>query len=201
MDYIKGAGGKTLKIKDLLKIEGIEEVSDGAAIKIKDKEFSKAAKALGKAIKDVDIIIDETYAAKPNKYTLTTFFDNFGISADDEYKFLKNLKIYRLDGLLAKGTYSDSLDWFENAVARPDLVLKDFLEAFETSKKHDDHKRIWLRNIAWGEKAKKIKGKHCEIEEVCDIVPEVICPSVVLSCDDTLVLRDPLNNTCSPAEC
>jgi len=66
---------------------------------------------------------------------------------------------------------SDSLDWYETAVARPDLVLKDLQLAIGTAK-HKNHERIWLRNIAGDEIPKIVSFADCKSFSVCNAKPE-----------------------------
>jgi hypothetical protein len=70
----------------------------------------------------VDIVVDESYyLAGLAGLTLANFTTDYGFTASDAttIKFLANKAVYRFDGLVSE---AEGLDWFETAVARPDLV-------------------------------------------------------------------------------
>jgi hypothetical protein len=67
-------------------------------------------------------VIDETYYMSGlAALTMDNFTANYGFTAADKaaLKSLAAGAVYRLDGLVSE---AEGLDWFETAVARPDLV-------------------------------------------------------------------------------
>jgi hypothetical protein len=73
-------------------------------------------------------VVDETYATDPTAYNLTAFEEQFGLNGTSrpDLPFLVNHRIFREDGLLSATL---GLDWFEGAIAHPELVLKDMVSA------------------------------------------------------------------------
>jgi len=94
------------------------------------------------AVQDVDIIIDETYLG-----TLQLFYQNFNLTANSNFKFIKNKQIWRYDKLQSD---LGSLDWFESAIPDADSVLQDVGMMLHPEIEFN-HERIWFRNVAIGE--------------------------------------------------
>lgn len=113
-----------------------------------------------KAIADVDILMDETYTGA----NMTAFLANYQIPNGDQakYKFLKNNKVFRLDGIL---TESGGYDWFEAPVAMADALLEDMINAVNANAPKADYRRNWLRNIALNETIKYSTAGNCSWAE------------------------------------
>lgn len=94
------------------------------------------------AMKDVDIVIDETYLGD-----MTSFYTNFNLTPSSPFKFLKNGQVWRFDKLQSD---LGALDWFESAVPNADTVLEDLLTVFKPQVKFP-HTRVWFRNSYQGE--------------------------------------------------
>jgi len=92
------------------------------------------------AIKDVDVIIDETYLVG----SYDDFLSYYHLTASSPYKFITNKMIFREDGWLNP---SDAQDWFEGAIAQPNAVLQSLMGIV-----HPDYPSKaggrWFRNIA-----------------------------------------------------
>jgi len=124
---------------------------------------AKASEAFFGALSDVDIIIDETYAAKPKTYDFNTFLTTVGLKSDSTLKFIKNKKVLRIDGLISE---ADGLDWYESRVAHPDWAVGGLSHYF-----HDDDSKPakFFRNIAAGEKPQVLTKAMCKSNlQACD---------------------------------
>jgi len=75
--------------------------------------------ALKAVVVKADVIIDETYFAVPSTASRAGILANYRI-AEDDLKVPQSTPIVRVDGILSD---TNGYDWFEQAVARPDLVL------------------------------------------------------------------------------
>ncbi|KAF7728127.1 hypothetical protein EC973_006642 [Apophysomyces ossiformis] len=110
------------------------------------------------AIADVDVLIDETYIAKD----LNDVLNNYKITDQGKYKFLKNKAVYREDGIL---TQTGGYDWFEAPMAMADALLEDVINAINPSAPSKDYQRHWLRNVATGETIKYVSPANCTWDE------------------------------------
>ncbi|GMH38649.1 hypothetical protein BSKO_06533 [Bryopsis sp. KO-2023] len=197
VEYVQAAGGRTLDRGALKKDGAWKEVKNGFT----STSLGAGRKSLAKLFKDVDVVIDETFTPNNAKYTLDTFKSNFAIEDDVSHPFLENKKVFRVDGRVSPGAFGDGLEWFELPVARPDQVLKDFLQA-AGSDKAKDHTRVWLRNIALEESVTVVTSQACGGRvKNCAFEPKVICPSVVATCDDSLEFRSPTDTGCPAPRC
>ncbi|KAI9366671.1 hypothetical protein BD770DRAFT_9616 [Pilaira anomala] len=91
---------------------------------------------------------------------MSDFLKNYEIASGDEskYKFLKNKKVFREDGIL---TASGGYDWFEAPVAMADALLEDMINAINDQAPSPEYKRHWFRNIALGEPIKFSSVDNC----------------------------------------
>eukprot|EP01018_Ginkgo_biloba_P029478 Gb_03235 [translate_table: standard] len=98
----------------------------------------------------LSVVIDETYAPNPNEYTLHDFIKAAKILEPQSFSFLKYNGVWRFDKRVGN-TYG--LDWFEGAIAQPQIVLKDLIQAFHPSNglNYNDRSTFYARNIALGE--------------------------------------------------
>ncbi|CAG8461848.1 2187_t:CDS:2 [Paraglomus occultum] len=106
------------------------------------------------AINTVDIIIDETFIASD----ISTVYSNYGLTPDAPYKFVKNKKIFREDGITSP---SDGRDWFERAVPMQDAVLEDLINVVNENLPKSGYQRKWFRNVALGEKKTISSSANC----------------------------------------
>jgi len=92
------------------------------------------------AIKDVDIIIDETYLVG----SYDDFLAYYHLTESSPFKFIANKKIFREDGWLNP---ADAQDWFEGAIAHPNAVLQSLMGIVHPTYPSKAGGR-WFRNIA-----------------------------------------------------
>uniref|UniRef100_A0A7S3YMP4 Uncharacterized protein n=1 Tax=Lotharella globosa TaxID=91324 RepID=A0A7S3YMP4_9EUKA len=107
--------------------------------------------AFADAVSGVDVLIDETYfATLPTDIAEVCAIYGFSpCSRDSSLPFLRDAQLWRYDKLSNSPTVA-GLDWFESAIAEPDIVLEDLQDIL-----HPDlqpfHNRTWFRNLALAE--------------------------------------------------
>lgn len=129
------------------------------------------------ALEGVNILVDETYAADPSLYSLATFLSNFNYTAEEINSLPFADDIYRVDKRLNSGKYGAiGIDWFESAIANPDLVLLDFKSAIQPDySQSENFDSRWLRNVARGDPVVPVTSDECRSEEdSCSFVGEPI---------------------------
>ncbi|KAF9437006.1 hypothetical protein BGZ76_002276 [Entomortierella beljakovae] len=124
-------------------------------------------------LKDVDIIIDETMVGGSD---MVSFLHNYNLTLDDDFKFLKNLAVYREDGSVNP---NDGRDWFSSAVAMGDAVLQDVIRVVHPDALPADVHYNWIRNIAKPETQDVLTADHC-------IAPESNVPTLDRALNCTL---------------
>ncbi|CAG8547517.1 5676_t:CDS:2 [Gigaspora rosea] len=129
------------------------EDAGGTYFNITTRSYSTSSSFLS-AIANVDILIDETLTG-PNIYAVD---NNFNITSNDQYKFVKNKAIYREDGL---SNPSNGMDWFESAYLLADNLLEDMMNVINPDLPTKDYKRVWLRNVAKDEPIKIASANNC----------------------------------------
>ncbi|KAF9351550.1 hypothetical protein BGX34_000479 [Mortierella sp. NVP85] len=115
--------------------------------------FSSAA-AFADALKDVDVVIDETFTGDD----LASFLKSYGLTATSPHKFIQNKAIFRQDGLINP---NDGRDWFASAVAMNDAVLQDVVRAVHPEILPSNAPYNWLRNIAKDEPKRLLTADNC----------------------------------------
>lgn len=154
------------------------------------------------ALKNVDYIIDETYAPDPTSYDFNAFLEEYGFNTSTTgLPFLANegAGVLRVDGRLSSAP-NFGLDWFEGAIVRPDKALADVATAIGTNP-DPLPEFIWIRNI--DQKPHIVGADRCPSRNECTGTPAVICP-FVRACDtgsDVAILDSNENGQCRYAEC
>ena len=193
--YTVDAGGEMLNYDEIVAIDGVRpsafspEILEFAWDGNPEGSFATQTEALESfvdVLKNVDVVIDETFVRDPSTYTQSSFEEEFGITSKqkEDLRWLKNNLVFREDGILSE---SGGLDWFEGAIARPDKVLDDMrrvVAAGRGEEVQDDF--TWLRQI--DEKPVVVTADDCERLASCDAVPTPICPFVSQCGDGSLVL-------------
>lgn len=136
--------------------------------------FTTSAEFLA-AIKNVDVIIDETFAGSD----MTAFLTAYGLTTANtaDYKFLANKAVFRQDGLVNP---NDGRDWFGGAVAMADAVLQDVVRATHPEALPKDIKYNWLRNIAKDEPKQLLSSANCTATDSNTPVPDraIVCSTM-----------------------
>lgn len=134
--------------------------------------FSSAAD-FANAIKTVDVIIDETMVGTD----MTAFLNNYKLSADADFKFLKNKAVFRQDGLVNS---NDGRDWFASAVVQNDAVLQDVIRAVHPQVLPANVPYSWIRNIAKGETKNVMTAADCTAKDASMPVVDraLVCSSM-----------------------
>merc|ERR1712130_575825 len=159
----------------------------------------EATAAFQKFLQGVDIVVDETFALNPTTYNLTTFLANMNLTSGANYTFLRNNTVYREDGL-ASPAPSYGLDWFEGALARPDLVLQDFVHAVDPTSS-PTYKPTWIRNIAKNETVTITSAQNCNQISSCSAPSTPICPYVTTCGNGSVVSQKNATSTCEYVAC
>jgi ABC-type Fe3+-hydroxamate transport system substrate-binding protein len=127
--------------------------------------FSSAA-AFADALKDVDVIIDETF----NGDDLASFFKSYNLTATSPHKFIQNKAIFRQDGLVNP---NDGRDWFGTAVVMGDAVLQDVIRAVHPDILPSNAPYYWFRNIAKVEEPKRlVSAANCTVLDSNSLLPD-----------------------------
>lgn len=90
-----------------------------------------------KYIADAEYVIDQAA-----NVSTTSFFEKYAMTGNESYPFVQNKGIYAIDKRM---NINGGLDWYESALAKPDLVLRDVVSIIHPDLLEKD--RTYLRNI------------------------------------------------------
>ncbi|MCO5572666.1 hypothetical protein L7F22_026424 [Adiantum nelumboides] len=129
------AGGLNLDLTNL-------SISFDMSIEANVEDFHTIASTL-------DVVIDETFILDPSRYTWNNFTILANITDLSGFPFLANKRLWRYDKRIG---INNALDWFEGALAQPQIVLRDLIEVLHPPSidKHG-YNIMYFRNIASGE--------------------------------------------------
>jgi len=186
--------------------------TSGTSVSFAVMESDAEVAALREYLMEVDVLIDETYAADNNAYTIVDFKQNYRVEEDgddEKFAFLANQAVYRLDKAI--GADTNGLDWFQTAVARPDKVVEDLISFITPEASPAGHVTHFFRNLAKGEGVEMMGADECEIGSMgtstggsddvisCDlflasIQENPICPLDIKVCGTQIKVRQPAMN-------
>lgn len=197
--YITDAGGRALNATELVlryKSSGVVSLDPSfpSSVLINYTRNSTAATAvLRDLLGQVDAIVDETYhlnyanVTAAEQITPALFAAAWNLPAPGQPgapRALTQPALYRLDGRVNDGGF---LDWFEGAVARPDLVLRDFVALLAPARLEGQaggSATRWLWRVGGGANAapEVVSAKQCTATSSCQLSAEPICPYVHKDC-------------------
>ncbi|KAG0246936.1 hypothetical protein BGX31_005424 [Mortierella sp. GBA43] len=134
--------------------------------------------AFREALKDVDVIIDETMVGGSD---MTAFLQNYNLLADADLKFLKNKAVYRQDGLINP---NDGRDWFSGAVVMNDAVLQDIIRTAHPDALPAQVHYNWIRNIAKNEPQQILSSANCTATDSSKPIPDRALDCATMRTDD-----------------
>ncbi|KAK9760557.1 hypothetical protein K7432_015293 [Basidiobolus ranarum] len=139
----------------------------------------KTAADIQKVLKDVDVLIDETYTHTYTNRSIyaPTFKDvlkQYGLTeSDTQFKFIKNKAIFRTDRI--QSWWSNS-GWKFGSVNMPDAALEDVINAIHPGF-HRQYVFHWMRNVysdnkvsrAWAGECKNPKSQQPSLARTCNL--------------------------------
>ncbi|CAG8471011.1 6463_t:CDS:2 [Paraglomus occultum] len=111
------------------------------------------------AVFNVDFLIDLTYF-DPNQLTWSNWLKLFGYVENDDDNtpdFINKKRVYRIGGLQNPSGHED---WFENAEAMPDIVLKDLI-SIQYPLYVKSYRPTWLLDFAAAEPPTIVNATDC----------------------------------------
>eukprot|EP01133_Synstelium_polycarpum_P009804 gene9804-11453_t len=132
----------------------VKLTSDAGAIVINQNITTNDSAVFLAAIKNVDVIIDETYILN----SIDDMVKMYNISTPADFKFLVNKRVYREDGLM---NIRGGRDWFESSVSYGDAVLQDLVRVVYPVVLPEDTKPLWFRNLATNESSLTMTSANC----------------------------------------
>ncbi|GLI59772.1 hypothetical protein VaNZ11_001735 [Volvox africanus] len=180
-------------------------------------------KALEDILANVDIVIDESYVpGDAAEYTVDSFLKRYGLTRPSaaNLKFLRNKAVLRLDATRTPNGYTA---WFEEALARPDVVLHDlvaFITPAALAAVSDNTAPRLVRSLfppSTGVASTNttnatttttaissngvtvLTADNCPTKQ-CGAAASPICPAVYLDCNGKLVVASEAQ-PCAPTKC
>lgn len=152
-----------------------------AGARVLPAQSYKVLEDFQRALRDADVVIDETYYVPTSIVGLGKFYESFGFSDDDrgDFKFLRGEQVWRSDKLQ---NGNGGWDWFESAIPEPDVVLQDLMTFLAPSASSSRHTTTWFRNMALAEEVVISDNLTCPSlyapldprSEGCDYPPQPI---------------------------
>jgi hypothetical protein len=164
---------------------GMEPVTDldGSG---EPKNYAVSGTDLNTALADVDVIIDETYAADP----ATTFPDKASVLSNLGITLKEGAVLLREDKEVHDTSSSHNYAWAESAIARPAHVLQGLVHAVwpNSVKAIPDSCIDYFRDMTAGEAVREIDHTHCTTWDNANA--ESQCITNILSDGEMAALRD-----------
>uniref|UniRef100_A0A7S0WZP8 Uncharacterized protein n=1 Tax=Chlamydomonas leiostraca TaxID=1034604 RepID=A0A7S0WZP8_9CHLO len=185
-EYALAAGGRMLDLAQLnaTVVDGKNVTLEGKNIVFYNMETAGAT--LAAVLKDVDVAIDLTrYPNKRNAdLTLQDFLTTFRLKAADvqNVNFLRGGALLRVDVGANPDGYTD---WYEGAVAQPDLVLRDLASVITPAAVPANTAPRFVRNLLT-QKPLVFEAQQCPLTN-CQAEVKPICPLIFKNCAGRVV--------------
>ncbi|CAI5971362.1 unnamed protein product [Closterium sp. NIES-65] len=132
-------------------------------------------KAFQSLLTTLDIVIDETYLMTgPSGYSIDAFALNAGISVTDTatYKFLVTPNVWSMYGR-ATGAPNYATDWYESAIAQPQVVLAELISIMHPGDVTVPEK-YYFYNVAQLETGAVVSAANCTTLDPTEVVNPII---------------------------
>ncbi|KAJ2383100.1 hypothetical protein H4S02_005452 [Coemansia sp. RSA 2611] len=122
----------------------------------KQSTMFSTSPAFLRALRDVDIVIDESFVS----YNYSTLLKNYGIADPKQanYSWVATGRVFRPDRIQST---SGGLGWFEAPVAFADALLQDLIGVAHPKFVKDGYKHIWFRNLAKSDPVTVVTAGDC----------------------------------------
>lgn len=152
--YMEDAGGKLIPAADLLAAGAKLEEGLYSTVKYNFNASVPAQKAaFVELLKTVDIIFDDTYSANSSHLLdIAAFKAAYGLTDAQaaDIPAIADGQVWTFNNRLGARNEDGSVgsDWFESSMARPDLVLADFVKVITPSAAAANAPLKWLRQLS-----------------------------------------------------
>ncbi|KAJ2892578.1 hypothetical protein IWW38_003170 [Coemansia aciculifera] len=140
----------------------------------KQSTMFSTSQAFLRALKDVDIIIDESFVS----YNYSALMKNYGIADVKQatnYSWVATGRVFRPDRVQST---SGGLGWFEAPVAFADALLQDLVGVAHPKFAKDGYKPIWFRNLAKSDPVTVVTASNCTDMYAQRQDPAGVCASI-----------------------
>eukprot|EP00270_Netrium_digitus_P000639 TRINITY_DN10718_c0_g1_i2.p1 TRINITY_DN10718_c0_g1~~TRINITY_DN10718_c0_g1_i2.p1 ORF type:complete len:483 (-),score=114.90 TRINITY_DN10718_c0_g1_i2:164-1612(-) len=163
MQYVSDAGGVNVDVTSVnsYNMSVASNVSDFQAI-----------------LQTLDVVIDETYAVELDSYSIDNFTSNAQLPSGYSAPFLDNQQLWRFD-YRTNGPPNYGLDWYESAIAQPNVVLNDIITILQHSSSNTSagSSPYYFRNVAKGQKTMVLTAADCTAAD-----PAAAREPVIIAC-------------------
>merc|ERR1711933_412755 len=132
--------------------------------------------AFFEALKEVDAVVDLTYAYDVPAYDFDAFLTGFGLEASSDLAFIQNQKVFRVDAQISGAS---NLDWFESRLAHPDFAVEGLVRVLKSD---SQRQKKYFRNIAIGEHADGLNMDDCKMPLVACEESTFHAPLTMIDC-------------------
>eukprot|EP00270_Netrium_digitus_P000638 TRINITY_DN10718_c0_g1_i1.p1 TRINITY_DN10718_c0_g1~~TRINITY_DN10718_c0_g1_i1.p1 ORF type:complete len:440 (-),score=100.37 TRINITY_DN10718_c0_g1_i1:164-1483(-) len=129
-------------------------------------------------LQTLDVVIDETYAVELDSYSIDNFTSNAQLPSGYSAPFLDNQQLWRFD-YRTNGPPNYGLDWYESAIAQPNVVLNDIITILQHSSSNTSagSSPYYFRNVAKGQKTMVLTAADCTAAD-----PAAAREPVIIAC-------------------
>ncbi|PNW86303.1 hypothetical protein CHLRE_02g081050v5 [Chlamydomonas reinhardtii] len=204
--YVQDAGGRLHDLAALNAQYGNNNTITVSGSQLVFTDLPNTLPVLRTILASVDVVIDESFydGKNPTQITLDDFRALYGLTdaaALTDLKFLANQRLLRLDGSANPG---GTTAWFEEAVARPDIVLHDLVSAFLPNALlsiGDTVPAKLVRNMFASNPGRVVLSSAAQCpaaQATCGAPASPVCPAVYLDCQGRLTAATD-SQPCAPS--